>query len=148
MNSWSLIHLFCSVEVWRLWLSIDLLWGSAQVIKPHQPPSKYSSQCSFLPVSRSVISICQSWSWHQFFWMVTFPLLVPADLDHGTSTYGWVISILLLSMYHLNLMCHSFYVTVITRAHSSRTEGSRWFVVVLLIVFSFLLCLVSYCVYR
>ena len=141
MKSWSLIRFFCSIEVWRLWLSINLLWGLAQAIKPHQPPSKYSSPCSFLSISRSAISICQSWSWHQIFWMVTFPLLVPADLDHSTSTSRWVISILLLSMYLLSLSCHSFYITMIMSARSNRTEGSWWFVIVLLIVFSFLLCL-------
>ena len=72
MNSWSLVHLFCSVEVRRLWLSIDLLWGSAQAIKTCQPPSKYFSRCSLLSVSRSAIGTCRSWSWHQYFWTGLF----------------------------------------------------------------------------
>ena len=68
--------------------------------------------------------------------------------DHGTSISGWFLFTCLLSMYHLSLRCHSFYVMMILRACSSRTEGSRWLVVVLLIVFRFSLCLVSCCVYR
>ena len=72
MNSWSLVHLFCSIEVWWLWLSIDLLWGSAQAIKTHQPPSKYFSWCSLLSVSGLAIGTCWSWSWHQYFWTGLF----------------------------------------------------------------------------
>ena len=41
----------------------------------------------------------------------------------------------------MSLMCYSLYDAVIARACSSRTEGSQWLVVVLLIVFSFSLCL-------
>ena len=52
----------------------------------------------------------------------------------------------LLSMYHLSAGCHSFSVTVIARARSSRMEGSWWLVVVLLAMFGFSLCLVSCCV--
>ena len=72
MNSWSLVCLFCSIEVRQLWLSIDLLWGLAQAIKTHQPPSKYFSRCSLLSISGSVIGTCGSWSWHQYFWMGLF----------------------------------------------------------------------------
>ena len=41
----------------------------------------------------------------------------------------------------MSLMCYSLYDVVIARARSSRMEGSWWLVVVLLIVFSFSLCL-------
>ena len=41
----------------------------------------------------------------------------------------------------MSLMCYSLYNAVIVRARSSRMEGSQWLVVVLLIVFSFSLCL-------
>ena len=43
-------------------------------------------------------------------------------------------------MLDLSIMCYPLYDVVIVRACSSRTEGSRWLVVVLLIVFSFSLC--------
>ena len=72
MNSWSLVCLFCSVEVRWLWLSIDLLRGSAQAIKTRQPPSKYFSWCSLLSISGSAIGTCRSWSWHQYFWTGLF----------------------------------------------------------------------------
>ena len=72
MNSWSLVHLFCSVEVRWLWLSIDLLWGYTQAIRTRQPPSKYFSWCSLLSVSGSATGTCQSWSQHQYFWMGLF----------------------------------------------------------------------------
>ena len=75
-------------------------------------------------------------------WTVISPLVVPADLGHGTSTSGWVC----FSILYMSLMCYSLYDAMIMRAHSSRTEGSWWLVVVLLVVFSFLLCLVSCCV--
>ena len=112
MNSWSLVHLLCSVEVRWLWLSIDLLWGSAQAIKTCQPPSKYFSRCSLLSISGSAIGTCRSGSWHQYFWMVSFTIL------------------------YLSFVCYSLYDAVIARARSSRTEGSRQLVVVLLIVYS------------
>ena len=41
----------------------------------------------------------------------------------------------------MSLVCYSLYDVVIVRVRSSRTEGSRWLVVVLLVVFSFSLCL-------
>ena len=64
-------------------------------------------------------------------------------LGQGTSTSGWIYS----SNLYMSLMCYLLYDAVITRARSSRTEGSQRLVVVLLVVFSFLLCLVSRCVY-
>ena len=69
-------------------------------------------------------------------WMVISSLLTPAELSHGTSTSGWIYS----SNLYMSLMCYSLYDAVIARARSSRTEGSRQLVVVLLIVFSFSLC--------
>ena len=63
-------------------------------------------------------------------------LLVPAEPGHDTSTSGWIYS----SNLYMSLMCYSLYDAVIVRARSSRMEGSRWLVVVLLIVFSFSLC--------
>ena len=69
--------------------------------------------------------------------MVISSLLVPAELGHGTSTPGWIC----FSILYMSLMCYSLYDVVIARACSSRTEGSRRLVVVLLIVFSFSLCL-------
>ena len=142
MNSWSLVRLLCSIEVWQLWLSIDLLWGSAQAIKTCRPPAKYFSRCSFLSVSRSgdkyllILVIAPN------FWTVISSLLTPTELGHGTSTSGWIYS----SNLYMSLMCYLLYDVVITRAHSSRTEGSWWLVVVLLVVFNFSLCLVSHCV--
>ena len=76
MNNWSLVCLFCSIEVRWLWLSIDLLWGLAQAIKTCQPPSKYFSRCSLLSVSGSAIGTCLSWSWHQYFWTGLFYYLI------------------------------------------------------------------------
>ena len=70
-------------------------------------------------------------------WMVISSLLVPAELGHGTSTSGWIC----FSNLYMSLMGYSLYDAVIVRGHSSRTEGSRGLVVVLLIVFSFSLCL-------
>ena len=75
-------------------------------------------------------------------WMEISSLLIPAELGHGTSTSGWIC----FSILYMSLMCYSLYDVVIVRARSSRTEGSWWLVVVLLIVFSFSLCLVSRCV--
>ena len=76
------------------------------------------------------------------FWMVISSLLVPAELGHGTSTSGLIC----FSNLYMSLMCYSLYDAVITGARSSKTEGSRGLVVVLLVVFSFSLCLVSHCV--
>ena len=74
-----------------------------------------------------------------------FPfVLVPTNPGHGTNTSGWVC----FSILYMSFMCYLLYDAVITRACLSRTEGSQWLVVVLLIVFSFLLCLVSRCVYQ
>ena len=143
MNSWSLVGLLCSAEVWRLWLSIDLLWGSAQAIKTCRPPSKYFSRCSFLSISGSGDMYLLILVTAPNFWTVISSLLVPAELGHGTNTSGWIC----FSILYMSLMCYSLYDVVIARAHSSRTEGSRRLVVVLLIVFSFSLCLVSRCVY-
>ena len=75
-------------------------------------------------------------------WTVISSLLVPADPGHGTSTSGWIC----FSNLYMSLMCYSLYDAVIVRACSSRMEGSQRLVVVLLVVFSFLLCLVSCCV--
>ena len=143
MNSWSLVRLLCSVEVWRLWLSIDLLWGLAQVIKTCQPPSKYFSQCSFLSVFGSGDKYLPILVTASNFWTVISSLLTPAELGHGTSISGWIC----FSNLYMSLMCYSLYDAVITRARSSRKEGSRRLVVVLLVVLSFSLCLVSCCVY-
>ena len=44
----------------------------------------------------------------------------------------WMVSFTIL---YLSFLCYSLYDVVITRARSSRTEGSRWLVVVLLVVF-------------
>ena len=137
MNSWSLVHLLCSIEFWRLWLSIDLLWGLAQTIKTCRPPSKYFSQCSFLSVSGSGNKYLPILVMAPNFWTVISSLLVPAELGHGTSTSGWIC----FSNLYMSLMCYLLYDVVIVRARSSRMEGSRRLVVVLLIVFSFSLCL-------
>ena len=69
--------------------------------------------------------------------MVISSLLTPAELGHGTSTSGWIC----FSNLYMSLMCYSLYDVVIVRARSSRMEGSRQLVVVLLVVFSFSLCL-------
>ena len=69
--------------------------------------------------------------------MVISSLLTPAELGHGTSTSWWIYS----SNLYMSLMCYSLYHVVIARACSSRMEGCRQLVVVLLIVFSFSLCL-------
>ena len=143
MNSWSLVRLLSSTKVWWLWLSIDLLWGSAQAIKTCRPPSKYFSRCSFLSISGSGDKYLLILVTAPNFWTVISSLLVPAELGHGTSTSGWIC----FSILYMSLMCYLLYDAVIARARLSRTEGSRWLVVVLLIVFSFLLCLVSCCVY-
>ena len=137
MNSWSLVRLFCFIEVWRLWLSIDLLWGSAQAIKTCRPPSKYFSWCSFLSASGSGDKYLPILVTAPNFWTVISSLLVPADLGHGTSTSGWIC----FSNLYMSLMCYWLYNAVIARARSSRMEGSWWLVVVLLVVFSFSLCL-------
>ena len=142
MNSWSLVCLPCFVEVWWLWLSIDLLWGLAQAIKTYRPPSKYFSWCSFLSVSGSSDKYLLILVMAPNFWTEISSLLTPAELGHGTSTSGWIYS----SNLYMSLMCHSLYDVVIMRVCSSRMEGSRWLVVELLIVFGFLLCLVSCCV--
>ena len=142
MNSWSLVCLLCSVEVWRLWLSIDLLWGSAQAIKTCRPTSKYFLQCSFLSVSGSGNKYLPILVTAPNFWTVISSLLTPAELGYGTSTSGWIYS----SNLYMSLMCYLLYDAVIMRARSSRMEGSQWLAVVLLIVFSFSLCLVSHCV--
>ena len=142
MNSWSLDRLLCSIEVWRLCLSIDLLWESAQAIKTCRPPSEYFSQCSFLSVSGSGDKYLLILVTAPNFWMVISSLLTPAELGHGTSTSGWIC----FSNLYMSLMCYSLYDAVITRARSSRMKGSQQLVVVLLIVFSFSLCLVSRCV--
>ena len=137
MNSWSLVCLLCSVEVWRLWLSIYLLWGLAQAIETCRPPSKYFLRCSFLSISISGDKYLPILVMAPNFWMVISSLLVPAELGHGTSTSGWIC----FSNLFMSLMCYSLYDAVIVRARSSRMEGSRRLVVVLLIVFSFSLCL-------
>ena len=142
MNSWSLVCLLCSIEVWQLWLSIDLLWGSAQAIKTCRPPSKYFSLCSFLSISRSSDKYLPILVMAPNFWTVISSLLAPAELDHGTSTSGWIC----FSNLYMSLMCYSLYNVVIARACLSRTEGSWRLVVVLLFVFSFSLCLVPHCV--
>ena len=142
MNSWSLVHLLCSIEVWQLWLSIDLLWRLAQAIKTCRPPSKYFSRCSFLSVSGPGNKHPPILVMAPNFWTVISSLLTPTELGHGTSTSGWIYS----SNLYMSLMCYLLYDAVITRAHSSRMEGSWQFVVVLLVVFSFLLCLVSCCI--
>ena len=137
MNSCSLVCLLCSIEVWRLWLSIDLLWGSAQAIKTCRPPSKYFSWCSFLSVSGSGDKYLPILVTAPNFWMVISSSLAPAELGYGTSTSGWIC----FSNLYMSLMCYSLHDVVIARASSSRTEGSRQLVVVLLVVFSFSLCL-------
>ena len=69
--------------------------------------------------------------------MVISSLLAPAELGHGTKTSGWIC----FSNLYMSLMCYLLYDAVIARARLSRTEGSRQLVVVLLVVFSFSLCL-------
>ena len=44
----------------------------------------------------------------------------------------WMVSFIIL---YLSFVCYSLYDAVIVRAHSSRTMGPWWLVVVLLIVF-------------
>ena len=58
--------------------------------------------------------------------MVTSHLLVPGDSTSFSECYSFI---------YLSFVFYSLYDVVIVGARSSRTEGSQWLVLVLLIVF-------------